>query len=1134
MSQCVCPACGTDCETPSRCHSCGFPLQLATRCGIQLDQTFSSPPPRLRPNLQSHAGTPTLLISEKPLWIGRGRSDDAEEAIADEDSPRDVTVVRHRELEPQHVVVLRDAPSTSEDERTSAWLIDHHPSLGKLYVDGRATVASRLEDGQVVQLGPLGWQYHERKSLLVPVEPIVGFDLAVHSEVAGRLARTELEFAAGEMTAVVGPSGCGKSTLLETIRDGSGLDGFLDKGLDATGLVYFVPQRDLVHEDLRLGDALSATARIYGREVLPYKIDEALDSVGLPLDAKRKFPRELSGGQLRRFRLAGALLSGAGVIVLDEPDSGLDHETADEIIALLRSLAIRGATVIAVTHHRHVLDSFDRVVELRPGEQGGEVARDRRVLETEGAITHSETEDAKALPTSQSKVSIASRMSTLLWRECQKLVSPRLASFSMGPIQIPSCLVSWGLIPLLFAAAVAISVPTDAALDPADGLYGEMSPMIRVGFLSLICVIWMSASASHLSLTRERELLEYERSHGVTWGYVLGVKSLVLCGSAILQTGVFLSLLSVLRSVFLERSFFILPDTTSWLMLAACFLVVSMTATMLGLLVSAIAGRSPLLAAASLPVILMVQILFSAPFAVSNPDGYEPLADYERLTWNTDEETEGEVGDGAEDWDEDGWEDDGWEMVDSGDAKPMPVTSLISYGTISRYGDQWIRSFAVSVEEVDEARKTQWTSVTVLAGMSLLSFCAAWIVLQLQTTPLSRRLLRRSRVTSRAAAFVLMTAAVGFGTCSAEPPAEPSVVTIPLVDGRYDENRLRAALGLSSEEDPRWREFDQQDRVGLVTLELLGKLKFDITPTELRLEIASGQRWNMLRQLAPPRLLGVENAGGERDVIVFVHGLEGGAATFASAAEQLEELGISSMRFDFPNDGPPDEIGEMLSEQLTAFHEDSPKTRIHLVAHSLGGLVSTWAVTEPEFGTSGVVNVLTLGTPFAGSALAKFHVELELLDVVLRTASLDLSGLDTISDGQGEAAEALEPSSDFLRRLSSRRADSGIRFHLAAGTKSFLPAGRLEELKTVLPKELARMEIGDTYSKSLTKLISAQELRMGQGDGAVTIESALAWSPRASERRFELTHTELVASPEPLEWVLETTKLGEGQKVGPK
>ncbi|MEM6469480.1 MAG: AAA family ATPase [Planctomycetota bacterium] len=1164
---------------------CGFPIARVSRAGISLgEKTDDKPGPR--PSLETHAGTTTLLIGERPVWIGRGSSgsDSAEaepnqkeslDGEAIDHAGEDLVIVRHREIEPRHALFLRDTSSIGEREDSSDcvrfWVIAGDAELGRVFVDGRPVRASCLRDGQVVQLGPLAWQFHESKRLLVPVQPIMGFDLQVRAEVTGRLCSTELNFASGQMTAVIGPSGCGKSTLLETIRDGSGLN----DELDATGLVYFVPQQDLVHEDLRLGDALAATARVYGREILPYQLDEALDSVGLPLSSKSKLPRELSGGQLRRFRLAGALLSGAGVIVLDEPDSGLDHETANEIVTLLRALAIRGATVIAVTHHQHVLELFDRVVKLRATTDGGAVADDGLVRATIGDASTEANEwksDRKGgrtderRPTELRRPSALSRLTTLLWREFKKLTSPRIAGFAVGPLRVPSCVVPWVFIPLLFAAAVAISVPSDPELNLADGLYGDMSPRIRVGFLSLICVIWMSASGSHLSLTRERKLLEYERSHGISWWSVLVVKSTVLCGSGVLQTGVFFAMLTGIRHQWLQRSFLILPEWLSWFEVAACFVSVSIAATMLGILISTLARGAPLLAAASLPVVLMVQILFSAPFAVPNPDGYAPLADYERLTIRQLNEQEDEAGD------EDDWE-DSWEMIDSGEAKPMWVTSLISYFTISRYGDQWLRSFAVSMDEVESKRLTQWFCAGMLALMSAFCLAVSWVVLQIQTTRLSRRFLRKPKSMPKGggwkiasgvgSAMILLSLQVLFFASNVpaqerDSPArskqsseasdgagqggwtqknrkpEVRVVKIPLVDGKYDENSVRKAFGIPAGTERLWRELDQQDRVGLVALELLGKLKFEINERELRLEIQDGSLWGTLKSLAPPRLLGVEQAKGASDVVVFVHGLEGSAATFQKSDAKLESMGIATMRFDFPNDGPPEEVGEMLREQLESFHWDSPNSRCHLVAHSLGGLVATWAVTEPGFDAECVANVFTLGTPFEGSSLAEFHTELELLDVFLRTAARDFSAFDTLSDGRGEAAEALKPGSVFLKSLQRRTAPKSVQFHLGAGTKSFLPSDRRLRLAEILPDELSRMDIGDVFADRLIKLIGSEELRSDRGDGAVTVKSALGWPIRSSTRRFALTHTELVSDAEPLKWVLETVGLGEAEKVNPK
>ncbi|WP_182866332.1 alpha/beta fold hydrolase [Rhodopirellula sp. JC639] len=1086
------------------CSRCGFPLTtyraLEVTPGSNLDGGVVT-----RPAIEfQNAGAVIRLADHRGVIVGR--DDQAFDGF-------DVQTFRHRELQPRHVAFLAG-------ESDSVWLVDLCPDQRGVFVDGRSTSLAQMVDGAVVQIGPLGWKFNQTKGLLAPVTPIAGFDLAVDAEVDGRLTATKLHLSRGEMTALVGPSGCGKSTLLETIRDGSGLAG----DVDTAGRVFFVPQRDLVHHDLRLRDALLAIAGLYGRQPLPFEIDAALDSVGLPASAKDKFPGELSGGQLRRFRIAGALLSGAGVIVLDEPDSGLDHETAGEVIALLRSLAIRGATIVAVTHHRHVLDSFDRVITMRATPDGGAV---------EGTADAAPSSPGQfGLPDDQDDVPSAmyrfcNRMAILFRRERQKLTSPKLSRLSLGPLRVPHLVIGLLLVPVLFAVAIAISVPTDPDRDVADGLYGQMGPINRLGFLAVVSVIWMSASGSHLSITRDRELYDYERSYGVTWGQLLSAKTVVLAIAGMLQTLVFAGLLYVIRDRWLARSFFVDERATQLPGVVLCLLGVSIAATMLGLLISAMAGRGPLLAAAILPVVMMFQILFSAPFAISDPDGYEPLADYDSLTVLTQQQDAEEVDD--DDW-EDEWEDE-WEDDWVEEQRPLWATSLFSYATLSRYGDKWLRSFAVTTEPPEQAGSVQRSSAAALAVISAICFAASWFVLWMQSTRLGIRRVR---------AVGLIAAAVILGSHStpalAQPPteasAEPGSTTIrlSLVEGRYDENKLRRAMGGRADGTPRWREFGNQDRLGLVTLELVGKIQFKLSDDELVIELKQTPKWDLMKQLAPPRLIGREDVGDADDVVVFVHGLEGGESTFAGAAEALVEQGIASMRFDYPNDGPPAEIGRRLAEQLTEFGREHPDANVHLVAHSLGGLVSTWAVTESDFPARMVPHVVTLGTPFRGSALASFHDELELFDVVVRLATGTRGALDTVADGRGEAAEALQPGSDFLRQLHRRERPAGIQFHLAAGTKSFLTKSRRDRLAAALPGELARLAVSKAYAARINRLMDAEELFDGKGDGAVTVESALGLPNPTSTKTFSATHTGLVSVDGPLEWVLQVTGLAEPEK----
>jgi subfamily B ATP-binding cassette protein MsbA len=77
--------------------------------------------------------------------------------------------------------------------------------------------------------------------------------------------------------------------------------------------------------------------------------------------------RSLSGGQRQRLSLARALLRGSPVLVLDEPTTGLDPETARRVLAPLRAAA-RECTVLLITHDPVAIKFADRVVHLLDGE----------------------------------------------------------------------------------------------------------------------------------------------------------------------------------------------------------------------------------------------------------------------------------------------------------------------------------------------------------------------------------------------------------------------------------------------------------------------------------------------------------------------------------------------------------------------------------------------------------------------------------------------------------------------------------------------------------------------------------------------------------------------------------------------
>ncbi|MFC0229205.1 heme ABC transporter ATP-binding protein/permease CydC [Serratia aquatilis] len=194
-----------------------------------------------------------------------------------------------------------------------------------------------------------------------------------------------LDIAAGEHIALLGRTGCGKSTLLQLLTrawdpdsgeirlNGQPLSDYDESTLRAMTTV--VSQR--VH-------IFSSTLRENLRIASPKVSDETLNSVLQQVGLSKLLEneglnawlgeggRQLSGGEQRRLGIARALLHSAPLLLLDEPTEGLDAETEQQILALLRQHC-RGRTLILITHRLYGLEHFDRICVMDGGnvvEQG--------------------------------------------------------------------------------------------------------------------------------------------------------------------------------------------------------------------------------------------------------------------------------------------------------------------------------------------------------------------------------------------------------------------------------------------------------------------------------------------------------------------------------------------------------------------------------------------------------------------------------------------------------------------------------------------------------------------------------------------------------------------------------------------
>lgn len=191
------------------------------------------------------------------------------------------------------------------------------------------------------------------------------------------VALDDLEFSVedGQILAVVGPSGCGKSTLLELIcglqepTSGSIEVGGLSSASDRLDGCAYMPQTDCLLPWYPAIDNASLALRNKGfsKAEARRSAGELFDRLGLSGFEKAR-PDELSGGMRQRVAFLRTLLSGKGILLLDEPFAALDAITRAEVQEwLLGVQKNERRTIVLVTHDvEEALYLGDRVAIMSP------------------------------------------------------------------------------------------------------------------------------------------------------------------------------------------------------------------------------------------------------------------------------------------------------------------------------------------------------------------------------------------------------------------------------------------------------------------------------------------------------------------------------------------------------------------------------------------------------------------------------------------------------------------------------------------------------------------------------------------------------------------------------------------------
>ena len=528
-------------------------------------------------------------------------------------------------------------------------------SANGTYVNGvRITTTVRIRRGDRIDIGPYALAFDG--TTLRPHSRVDNVELAcrnltrvVKNRDSGEkltiLDNVSLIIQPREFVCLLGPSGSGKSTLLAALSARvpadqgnvtiNGED--LYTNFDALKRdIAVVPQKDSLHELIRLRVALGYTARLRlppdtTAQEIENTVSDMLKTVGLVNRAGTQIG-DLSGGQLKRASVANEIVNKPSLLFLDEATSGLDEQTDSEMMRLFRQIADGGKTVVCVTHSlANVEETCHRVVILA---EGGKLAfigtpqeaktyfdvdRLGSIYEILSQRPASEWRDkflghegyqrqladplsvdfnieGPTSPRQKSKFTdhmhLACRQTGLLSTRYLTIMCADWRSLAM---MLGQCVLVAVLIVLLFGDIHEQEFPHDAQ---------QSAPIM---FLLAISAIWFGCNNAAKEIVKESAIYAKERDVNLLAFSYLASKVLLLGVISLLQVALLLTVVKVGTGVECGFSSFILLSS------------LSLTGVSMGLLISA-ASKNTDMAVTIVPLVLIPQIILAG--AIAKVDGF--------------------------------------------------------------------------------------------------------------------------------------------------------------------------------------------------------------------------------------------------------------------------------------------------------------------------------------------------------------------------------------------------------------------------------------------------------------------------------------------------------------------------------
>jgi ABC-type multidrug transport system ATPase subunit len=256
--------------------------------------------------------------------------------------------------------------------------------LGVIYLFASGSTL-RLPVGQPILYSDIASQFLSSQSTGRITLEAEGLSYRFKGGVTG-LNRVSFSVRQGNLVGIMGSSGSGKTTLMNilagmyTPSEGKVRINSLDLKEEAErlhGVTGFVPQDDLLIEELSVFDNLYFNAKFCFKQMtdkeVRERVDETLKTLGLyekgDLKVGSVLNKTISGGQRKRLNIALELIREPSILYLDEPTSGLSSRDSENVMDLLRELTLKNKLVFVVIHQpsSELFKMFDRVAILDTG-----------------------------------------------------------------------------------------------------------------------------------------------------------------------------------------------------------------------------------------------------------------------------------------------------------------------------------------------------------------------------------------------------------------------------------------------------------------------------------------------------------------------------------------------------------------------------------------------------------------------------------------------------------------------------------------------------------------------------------------------------------------------------------------------